>query len=277
MPRPHPPDEQVTARLAALELAVGRGWVPEQPELVPRAAATPSAPTSMPAPVAPAVAPTGPITPVGPSLVERLPPWARELTAAASPTALLTLVAVCAGCLLVTGYLLLHRPAAAPPPEPAAAPLPAPAATPSPTGLVVDVGGRVRRPGLVTLPTGARVADALRAAGGALRHRDIATLNLAARVADGQLIVVGVTAAAAGGAAVSGSDPAATGAGAAPVNLNTATLDQLDELPDIGPVLAQRIIDWRTANGGFASVDDLNDVSGIGESTYADISPFVTV
>jgi competence protein ComEA len=267
MPRPDPPDEQVTARLAALDLAVGGrgpaggGWVPDQPDLVPAAPAAVAAPVDRPAAVQP-------------SLADRLPPWARDLTATSTPSALLTLAAVCAVCVAVTGYLLLHRPDATPPTEPVtSAALPLPTVTPSPTGIVVDVGGRVRRPGLVTLPPGARVADALRAAGGALRHRDVATVNLAARVADGQLIVVGMP----GGPPVAGADPGATGGAPAPVNLNTATLEQLDELPGIGPVLAQRIIDWRTANGGFASVDDLNDVSGIGESTFADISPLVVV
>jgi competence protein ComEA len=174
------------------------------------------------------------------------------------------------GLLLVTAWALLrphHAPAAAP-----SVPLPVTAALPSPTpmGLVVDVGGRVRRPGLVTVPAGSRVADAVRAAGGALRPSDLALLNLAAKVSDGQLLLVGVT-----GGAAAAADPTSGSSG--PVDLNTATTDQLDALPGIGPVLAQRIIDWRTAHGGFRSVRDLDQVSGIGDSIYAELEPLVSV
>jgi len=165
--------------------------------------------------------------------------------------------------------LLHHRGqasyAAAPAPERSFAPLP----SPTPPSIVVDVGGRVRRPGLVTLPLGSRVADALRAAGGALRQHDLLSLNLAAKVSDGQLLLVGVPGAA-GGTAVGGGS---TG----PVNLNTATAEDLDALPGIGPVLAQHILDWRSAHGSFSSVDQLRDVSGIGDSTFADLAPLVTV
>jgi competence protein ComEA len=183
---------------------------------------------------------------------------------------LLWLLAVCLGCVLVTGYTLLHHRgqasyAAASPVTHSFTPLP----SPTPPSVVVDVGGRVRRPGLVTLPLGARVADALRAAGGALRPRDLTSLDLAAKVADGQLLLVGVP-----GAAVPSSGD---GAPSGPVDLNSATAEQLEALPGIGPVLAQHIVDWRTAHGGFRSVDQLNDVSGIGDSTFADLAPLVTV
>jgi competence protein ComEA len=154
----------------------------------------------------------------------------------------------------------------------ASAPLALPA--PTPTGVVVDVGGRVRRPGLVTLSPGARVADALRAAGGAIRRSDLTLVDLAARVTDGELLLIGVAGAGSTGAAAS---TGGGGAAAGPVNLNSATVDQLDALPGIGPVLAQRIVDWRSANGGFRSVDDLNEVSGIGDSIFAELSPLVGV
>jgi competence protein ComEA len=281
MPRPDPPDEQVTARLAGLDLAIG-GWVPAQPDLVDagpaeappvetdpvRSRREPARGTDRPPVMAGAVAAR--------PLPHWVPGWAHDLTAATSPTALVTLAAVCAGCVVVTGYLLLHRPTAPVADTFPLAPAPAITATPTVAGIVVDVGGRVRRPGLVTLPAGARVADALHAAGGALRHRDVATLNLAARVADGQLLLVGSSGAApvAAGTGATGADGAAS---AAPVNLNTATLEQLDTLPGIGPVLAQRILDWRAAHGGFGSVTDLDEVSGIGDSTFADLSPLVTV
>jgi|SRR4051794_17007672 competence protein ComEA len=131
--------------------------------------------------------------------------------------------------------------------------------------VVVDVAGRVRRPGIVELPAGSRVVDALRAAGGPRHHVDTSALNLARPLVDGEQIVVGVDVPIAAPApAVSASSP--TGA-IAPVDVNTATLEQLDTLPGIGPVTAQAIIDWRTQNGAFTSVDELLEVSGIGDPT----------
>lgn len=195
----------------------------------------------------------------------------RALDVVASGRALLALVAVCGCLLLVTAWALLRTHSTTPAPSPAPAPLPV-AALPSPTpsGLVVDVGGRVRRPGLVTLPQGSRVADAVRAAGGAIRRGDLATINLAARVSDGQLLLIGMP----GGDA---SAVGATGESSGPVSLNSATVDQLDQLPGIGPVLAQRIVDWRTQHGGFKTVHDLDQVSGIGDTIYAELEPLVTV
>lgn len=159
-----------------------------------------------------------------------------------------------------------------------AAPTTAPDPATSAASIVVDVGGRVRKPGLVTLPAGARVADAISAAGGPLRHRELATTNLAARVSDGQLLLVGTKAPA---VASDGSEPGDDGSGtpssSAPVALNSATLEQLETLPNIGPVTGQKILDWRTAHGGFTSIEQLQQVSGIGPATYADLSPLVTL
>jgi competence protein ComEA len=147
--------------------------------------------------------------------------------------------------------------------------------------IVVDVGGRVRKPGLVTLPAGARVADAIAAAGGPLHHREVATIDLAARVSDGQLLLVGVSNPGSGDAGTKGaSDPGGSslpGAGATgSVGLNAATLEQLETLPGVGPVTAQKIIDWRTANNGFTDISQLQQVPGIGPAKYAELSPLVT-
>ena len=151
----------------------------------------------------------------------------------------------------------------------------APAAKPSaPAAVVVAVGGKVRRPGLVELPAGARVADALQAAGGAKPGVDVAPLNLARKVTDGELIMVGVKAPP--GAAPPG--PVAPGRPAGGlVNLNTATLADLDTLPGVGPVLAQRILDARDAQGGFKAVGDLRKVSGIGTSRFEQLKDLVTL
>jgi competence protein ComEA len=149
--------------------------------------------------------------------------------------------------------------------------------------VVVDVAGKVRRPGLYRLPAGARVDDAVRAAGGVLAGVNLSSLNLAAKVADGEQIRVGLP----GPASVPAPDPATgggtdgaaggSGAAAGPVNLNTATSEQLQTLPGVGPVLAQHIIDWRSAHGRFESVDRLNDVPGIGEVKFAALRSRVTV
>jgi competence protein ComEA len=137
--------------------------------------------------------------------------------------------------------------------------------------LVVDVIGEVPKPGLVTVTSGARIADAVQAAGGLNPGAQLQGLNLARRVADGEQIAVGVptpTAPAAAGGAVSPEEK---------LDLNTATEDQLDSLPGVGPVTAQRIIDRRTKQGPFTSVEQLREVEGIGDSRLAKLSELVRV
>ena len=145
------------------------------------------------------------------------------------------------------------------------------AAQPEPTSLVVDVAGKVRRPGIAVLEAGARVVDAIEAAGGARRGVDLASLNLARPLVDGEQILVGVK----GGPQ---PPPAADASGSSLlVNINTAGQAELETLPEVGPVTAQAIIAWREQHGGFSSVDQLVEVDGIGEATLATVSPFVTV
>jgi len=153
--------------------------------------------------------------------------------------------------------------------------------------LLVHVVGQVRRPGVVRLPPGARVLDAVKAAGGATSSADLNHLNLARLVADGEQIVVpkpgenlsagGVPGA--GGAGAGSAGPGSSGVGTIGVliDLNTADASALDSLPGVGPVLAQRILDWRAQHGRFSSVDELNEVSGIGDKLLAQIGPKVTV
>jgi len=136
--------------------------------------------------------------------------------------------------------------------------------------LYVDVVGAVRRPGLYRLPSDARVADAVQRAGGPVRKADLELINLAALVADGEQVVVPRRGAAAGATSGGGSAPSS-----GPVHLNSATLEQLDALPGVGPVTAQKIIDYRTRHGGFGSVDELDAVSGIGPARLADLRPLV--
>jgi competence protein ComEA len=203
-----------------------------------------------------------------------------------------SLVALAVAAAAVVGFLTWRsRPAAVPVPPPAAAPagaFPGGPAGPPPTAtrapIVVAVAGKVRRPGVVSLPAGARVIDAVRAAGGALPGVDLGLLNLARRLSDGELVVVGgpagsdAASAAAGpasGPASGSADPA--GAPGTPLDLNAATAEQLDALPGVGPVLAQRIVEFRTVHGRFDSVDQLRDVDGIGDSKFAQLRDRVTV
>lgn len=158
---------------------------------------------------------------------------------------------------------------------PAAAPqLVAAAAGPAANGprIVVNVVGAVRRAGLYRLPEGARVADAVARAGGPTRKADIALVNLAAPLADGQQVVVPRRAP--GGAATVGS--AGGPAAGARVSLASATLEQLDALPGIGPVTAQKILDWRQGHGPFRSVDDLDAIPGIGPARVEQLRDLVT-
>jgi competence protein ComEA len=154
--------------------------------------------------------------------------------------------------------------------------------------VVVDVAGKVRRPGVRELPAGSRVVDAIEAAGGARPGVDLSGLNLARVLVDGEQVLVGATGPAgaagpAGTAGTTGSVGPATGAPAAPaapaalVDLNTADQAALEALPEIGPVTAQAIIAWRQEHGGFTAVQELLEVDGIGPATLETVAPLVTV
>ena len=140
------------------------------------------------------------------------------------------------------------------------------------TALVVDVEGAVRRPGLVRLAAGSRVSDAVARAGGLTRKASREGVNLAAPVSDGEQVIVPVAGVAAAGAAASGSGPGAAG----PVSLSTASAEQLDTLPGIGPVTAQKIVDFRTQHGPFRSVEALDAIPGIGPARIAELQGLVT-
>ncbi len=136
----------------------------------------------------------------------------------------------------------------------------------SPTALV-QVAGEVNRPGVYRLPSGARVTDAVQRAGGLTSHAEQAGINLVAGVQDGQQVIVPRKgAAAAGGAATSGSGAAGSVSG--PVSLSSASAAQLESLDGIGPTLAQRIVQYRQAHGGFRSIDELRQVQGIGQKRF---------
>ncbi|WP_206185029.1 ComEA family DNA-binding protein [Thermoactinospora rubra] len=175
---------------------------------------------------------------------------------------------------VVAGFLVWRsqpEPEPLPPPAPVLASA-SPRASSSPTSaaeVFVHVTGKVRRPGVYTLAAGSRVADAVRAAGGARPGADTSSVNLARRVVDGEQIVVDAPGAVGASAA---ADPAST-----VLNLNTATPDQLEQLPGVGEVLAQRIVEYRDAHGGFQSVEQLGDVVGIGPSRFADLKDKVQV
>jgi competence protein ComEA len=178
---------------------------------------------------------------------------------------LLVVVAVVVVLVLV-GRMLLRpsRPAVSPPLRPAASA----AAKPPTRDVYVDVVGAVRRPGLYRLRDGSRVADALARAGGVTRKAELQLVNRAALVADGEQIVVPGRGAAVAASAGGGSS---AGAASGPVHLNSATIEQLDALSGVGPVTAQKIIDYREQHGGFRSVDELDAVPGIGPARLEEL------
>lgn len=244
----------------------------------------------------------------GEPLRERLVGWVVPETLRGrltlSPGALTTVALVLAlGLGLTCWFLVRSRPSAVPVPAPspvgASVPgevLPSggpasgaadavvglPTASTTPAQVTVDVAGRVRRPGIAVLPAGSRVVDAVAAAGGARAGVDLTTLNLARVLVDGEQILVGVRGASAAAPAPAVGASGDSGAAAVPgpdrlVDLNTADAAALEALPEVGPVTAQAIIAYRTEHGGFAAVDELLDVDGIGEATLAQIRPWVTV
>ena len=234
--------------------------------------------------------PVGPGTPADGSVLGRL--RAGRLDPGRRGVAALALVAVLA-CALAAVVVLRGRPeAVVAPPAVVATGAPVPGAVPaSPTSMagapvvappggdvVVAVGGKVRRPGLVRLPAGSRVADAVTAAGGPVSPADLDLVNVARKVVDGEQVLIGVE-------APPGAPPGATPPDGTPVgptadgtiDLNTAAVGELDELPGIGPVLAQKIVDYRTENGGFGTVEQLREVSGIGDARFDELKDRVRV
>lgn len=228
---------------------------------------------------------------VGARVQERLPGTLQGRVAIGS-TQLVVVALVAAVGLAITAFVVLRSQpegVVVPPPRPAAALVTpsadhAPAEPAAATGgpaegeggvVVVDVAGKVRRPGVVTLPAGSRVVDALRKAGGARARVDLSALNLARVLADGEQVLVGV----APPAGVAPAAASASGAGSSGplVNLNTAAQGELEALPGVGPVTAGKILQWREEHGAFTAVDDLLEVDGIGEKTLADIAPHVTL
>lgn len=273
--------EAVSRRLATLsaELAAVRGEADERPGSThTRVRERPDDAPAPPAPPAPVVLPVP-----GRHASRRLRIGGFQL----GPTHLAVVCCVAALAVGLAAWWAVRDQAevvpVAPPAEAATPPAPLtpvdtatgdPAQAVAPTeDLVVDVAGKVRRPGIAVLPPGSRVVDALEAAGGARRGVDLTSLNLARPVVDGEQILVGVEAA----AGVAGSLGSTAPDGQALVNLNTADLAALDTLPGVGPVTAESIIGWRDANGGFTSVDELLEVDGIGEATLADLAPHVTL
>lgn len=256
---------------------------------MPERGRSPAGPDGPPVPAEPAEdapAPGGPpaqSTRAAPRLWERLPLWVRLRCGMELRTVLALAVVLCAALVLAAHHFWSGRPQTVRAPEARPPAHSGDSGTPelsdssgAPTGgaggggrkLVIDVAGKVREPGVYRLPAGSRVEDALARAGGVRPGTDVQALNRARLLVDGEQITAGgppgpasATGAGAGAAAPSGS----------PVSLNTATAEQLETLPGVGPVLAQHLIEFRERNGGFASVSQLREVNGIGDRRFADL------
>ena len=168
--------------------------------------------------------------------------------------------------LTLAGRVVFHTGA-----HPRAAPVAMKAAQAPARKVLVHVVGAVRKPGLYRLTEGSRIDDAIKAAGGAKPRADLQLINLAAPVADGQQVIVPVR----GHAASAGSSAGGSSATGGHVHLNTATLEELDTLPGVGPVTAQKILDYRNEHGAFKSVDELDAVPGIGPARLAELKKVV--
>jgi competence protein ComEA len=226
--------------------------------------------------------------------------WLAKVRADPGRAGAIALAAIAAIAVLVTVFTLMREQPAPvmsaklPPVDMAATasrgPSPGPSARPD-QPMVVSVVGLVHTPGLVTLAPGARIADALKAAGGSTDGADTSGLNMARQVDDGEQIVVGMApvkgqpavlgssvspGSAAPGPSTSTPGPA-KGAPTAPINLNTATVEQLDTLPGVGPVRAAAIVAWRNTHGKFTTVDQLGEVDGIGPGRLEKLRPLVRV
>ncbi len=196
---------------------------------------------------------------------------------------LLVLALICAGWALFRARPVAVASPAYPvsvsPPQPGPSAATPRARDPAAAEIVVHVLGAVRRPGLVRLPAGARVQDAIEATGGMTRSADPGDLNLAQLLTDGQQIVIGTRRRPAGEVRDSGageSDPSQPGQARA-IDLNRATQAQLEQLPGVGPVTAASILGWRQQHGRFTRIEELQEVDGIGPKTYAQIAPHVRV
>ncbi|MEV6475905.1 ComEA family DNA-binding protein [Streptomyces sp. NPDC051657] len=245
---------------------------------------------------------------------ERMPLWVRLRCGMAPRTPVVLGLVLLAAVGVAAFHFWSVRPQAVRAPEPVAAEAAAPALPPDPLRsggsgqvsrppagappdadaggsgsgsgsgqIVVDVSGKVRRPGVLRLPAGSRVADALDAAGGMRAGTDVTGLNRARVLTDGEQVVVGLPPGPPVPGTVGGGRAGADGPGgapggpgpSAPLSLNTATAEQLETLPGVGPVLAQHMIDYRTENNGFRSVDELRQVNGIGDRRFAELQPLV--
>ena len=187
------------------------------------------------------------------------------------------LVGVCVAlAVLVLVGQRLAQAGAAGEPEVVAAPLEQVAEAPARSVLVVHVVGEVRRPGLYRLRDGARIADAVRRAGGASKGANLAGLNLAAPLVDGIQVLVPSRVAPTASDPTAGASEGQSDEGGLTVSLSSATVEELDELPGVGPITAQKIVDYRAEHGPFASVDDLDAVPGIGPTRIEQLRDLVT-
>ncbi|MEV7522577.1 ComEA family DNA-binding protein [Streptomyces sp. NPDC091371] len=261
---PHADPEAVRRRAEAL---LGGSGPPPAEAPPPEPEELPAAPGELPA--APGELPAATVR--GLAVRERLPVWF-QARCGVEPRAVgaVAVVLVAAVGFAAQQYWSARPRAVTAPAVVAPGAVPSAAVDAAPVGaavrIVVDVSGKVRDPGVRRLPAGSRVEDALAAAGGVRPGTDTTGLNRARVLVDGEQVLVGAPAAAQGGG---------VGGGSAPLSLGSATVDQLDGLPGVGPVLAQHIVDFRTVRGGFRSVEDLRQVNGIGERRFADLRALV--